>query len=917
VALEGPAGIGKTRLLAAARAAARDAGFRVLLARPGELEREFPFNVARQLFEPVLAALAPGERAAALAGAAGLAAPLFDDRAAERADRPETPFPLLHGLHWLAANLAAAEPLALVVDDLHWADEPSLRFLAYLARRLDGLAILLVVAARPPEPGTPEPLLEALLADDQATALRPGPLSEEAAAALLEARLGAAPEPRFLAACQRATGGNPFLLAELAGALGAEGVAPADAQAERVADLGPRGVARAVGARLRRLPGSAAALARAVAVLDGAATLPLAARLADLSDAEAEHAAGALADAGLLREDGAAFVHPIVRQAVYRELAPAERARAHERAARLHREEGAPRDRVAAHLLQAAPRGEPWAVDALWAAARAALGRGAPAAAVAHLRRALAEPPPPERRAELLRELGAAEALAHAPEAVEHLEQALGLLQDPRERAEAALELGRTLFGLDRPQEAVAALEAAIAAAAGVDEQLALRVEAELIGAARLHVGLRPLVEERLERLRGRVDGDGPGQRLLLASLAYGSAAVGDNWVRTASLARRALGGGQLLAEVGPESATLTFALNALAIADALDEAVAACDAALEQARARGSALGFALASASRSWTHFRRGALVDAEADARAALAVRREVGWHFATPFALAFLIEALVERGELAEAERTLERARLTGPLPDHMSVIHLLDARGNLHLASGRPREALADLLECGRRHEAWGSLNPGAQWWRSSAALAHCALGEADAARLRADEELALAQRYGAPRAVGIALRVAGLVRADDEGLELLRRSVAVLEDSPARLERARSLAELGAALRRAGRRVEARELLREAVDVAYRCGAGALLHRAQDELVAAGARPRRARLSGPGALTPSERRVAGMAAEGMSNREIAQALFVTEKTVEMHLGNAYRKLSIRSRAQLPRALEVEPAGAAT
>jgi DNA-binding NarL/FixJ family response regulator len=176
------------------------------------------------------------------------------------------------------------------------------------------------------------------------------------------------------------------------------------------------------------------------------------------------------------------------------------------------------------------------------------------------------------------------------------------------------------------------------------------------------------------------------------------------------------------------------------------------------------------------------------------------------------------------------------------------------------------------------------------------------------------EELELARTWGAPRALGAALRAAGLVEGGEQGLALLEEAVEVLTSSPAKLEHAKARTELGAALRRANRRSEAREQLRRAVELATICGATPLAARAETELRATGARSRRIALSGLESLTPSERRVAQMAAEGPTNREIAQALFVTPKTVELHLSSVYRKLGISSRSQLPAEL-AEPARA--
>jgi DNA-binding CsgD family transcriptional regulator len=208
----------------------------------------------------------------------------------------------------------------------------------------------------------------------------------------------------------------------------------------------------------------------------------------------------------------------------------------------------------------------------------------------------------------------------------------------------------------------------------------------------------------------------------------------------------------------------------------------------------------------------------------------------------------------------------------------------------------------------RRLDELSGLDTPAIPSRACQALAHLQLGERDAARALAEEELQRARRWNTPSALACALRTAGLVEGSDRGIELLKQAVASVERSPAMYERARCLTELGAALRRAGQRRDARERLREALDLADRCGALRLASRARDELVALGARPRRAALSGRDALTPSERRVAQLAAAGLSNRDIAQALFVSLRTVEGHLTHTYMKLDISSREQLADAL---------
>ncbi|HEX8101295.1 MAG TPA: ATP-binding protein, partial [Solirubrobacteraceae bacterium] len=275
----GHAGVGKTRLLQQGRELAAEAGLTVCRARGSEIEREFAFGVVRQLVDPLLLALGAERRAELLAGPAAGAAPLLGGAVAPAGPAlTDASFATLHGLYWLLATLAEQAPLALVADDVHWADEPSLRFLDFLGRRLDGLAVLVLAGARP----EPDPLLEAL-ADGAAAVLRPQPLSPTAAGALVE-RAFAQAAPAFVAACVEATGGNPFLLGELLAGLAAEGVRPDDAGRDRVRALGPAGVRRSAAARVRRISPAAACLAAAVAVLGPSADLREAAALAGIGE---------------------------------------------------------------------------------------------------------------------------------------------------------------------------------------------------------------------------------------------------------------------------------------------------------------------------------------------------------------------------------------------------------------------------------------------------------------------------------------------------------------------------------------------------------------------------------------------------------------------------------------------------------
>jgi DNA-binding CsgD family transcriptional regulator len=910
LAVEGRPGIGKTRLLQAIRTSASEADFTVASARGGELERDFAYGVVRQLFEPLLFSAAPPEREALLAGAANLATRVLGQLDAEDHEPATTVHSTLYGLYWFTANLAAQKPLLICLDDAHWSDAPSLRFLAYLAHRLDGLPVLLAIGTWPAEGRAAEGALDELLSDPATRLLHPAPLSEAAVGRLLRVRLGPWTKDVFARACHDATKGNPFLLSALIGALRAEGVCGTAADSMRLRGMSPPAVSRAVLRRLAALPAEALQLAGAVAVLGDEAILEDACELASLDVTDAAEAADALAQIEILRPGlPLGFVHPIIRAAVHAEVAPRERQQQHAAAARMLANRGSSPEQVAAQLLAAAPSGTDWVVDPLRRAAQAALIRGAPDVAVTYLRRALAEPPAVALRGEVLFELGIAEARSELG-GTRRMAEALELSADPARRAAIALWLGRTLGLRGEHDQAVQVLERAHAEIADTDVQLRLRLEAETVAHCLHSAAKLPLGFERLERMPSEVKGGGTGHRLLLAMAGFAQTSSGRlPPAAAAALARKTALEGDLAEEAN--LSLLLFTAETLVFADHLEEADRLLDEAIASARRRGSMPGVALASTFQSQVALRRGSVREAEADARQALKLVGPDVLGYCRTYALSFLVDALIERGAYEEADHLL---RETGPLdtwPELWQFMLLAGSRGRLRIAQGRVAEGLADVLECGRRVAPWRPRNPSTVPWRSEAALAHARLGERDEAQRLAAWELRNAHAVGALRGLGVALRTAGLVEGGNRGLELLHRATTVLARSTAKLEYARALTDLGSALRRGGHRSDARGPLRQGLDLAQQCGARPLSERAHHELVATGARPRRLMVSGVESLTPSEQRVARMAAEGSTNREVAQALFVTEKTVEVHLTRTYRKLGIRSRSQLPGALSDE------
>ncbi len=910
--IEATAGLGKTRLLQSACERGRQAGMRVLSARATELERDFPFARVRQLFEPVLAALDEPARSALFEGAAGAARGALG--MPEDGDSPPDTFAVLHGVYWLAAALAEQRPLLLALDDAHWSDAASLDVLAFLVPRLEELPVLLVVACRPQEAGAPRSLAR-IATDSLARRLTPHALSPAGAAALLGEELEQQPESAFAATCHELSGGNPFLLRELARTLAAERIQPAAAQEPRVRELAPERVTRTVQLRLARLSPAAQAVARAVVVLGDDADHRLAGELVGLDEAAVARGADELRAAAILNPDAAlCFVHPLVRTALDAELPAGERAAAHARTVELLRARGASAQQLAAHLVATEARGARATVETLLAAAATALASGAPRSASAYLMRALREPAPQDLRPALLEAVIAAGIRAPdralfetvLPELLEQLER------DPGLCVRWGLKVSMWMILNGRADDATPLLERAIAVAGGQgDVESVLRLEAQLSLVAQ-----RPLPDARarLTQYGDRIRPDSASGRLAAAHAAEWHAFDGTAADAT-DAARRALARDGRIFTEQPEFFAPGRALLALILADELDAAQRAAEQALAYARQRNATPELVAAWWMSGGVAWARGDLAAAEADTRQALDVARLGKLRFAELPLQAVLTGLLVARGELAAANAELEASGMTGEIPDVMWFALSLFARGQLRFEQGRFEQAAADFLQLERLASRWGVIGMPAPPARICAARAVAALGERERARAMAEAALAHARHWGAPTLVARALCTLAMTLDGAERLTALEEAVAVLDGSPARLVRAEALTDLGAALRRSRRRVDARPPLREALELARRCGAGALAKRAYDELSATGEHVRHHTPIGVESLTPSQRRVAELAASGMTNRQVAQALFLTIKTIETHLAAAYDKLGIRSRQQLPAALSERAAEA--
>src|SRR5262245_19079961 len=802
VVVEAPSGLGKTSLLGEAASRADEAGFICLRARASDLEEDFAYGLVRQLLEPLVAGATDAGRDELFDGAASLSRGLFapDESGSISLGGDSKAFSVLHGLYWLINNLAVERPVALLVDDLHWSDAESLRFLTYLGPRLDGLPVTVIATTRPGEGDVAA--VARLTSAPETKVLRPRPLSVEAAAQLCELRLGPDVPADFVAACRDATGGNPFFLEALLREAVDEGFSTDDR--ERVRAIAPAAVARSVLLRLSGKPPAARALVHAVAVLGNGATVAEAAALSDVSIEDAVDATDLLATLGIFKPDGGLeFAHSIVRTAVREEMGARGAALSHARAAEVLAELGAPAERIAAQIVAADPAGDPRRVELLRRVAANALARGAPAAAVAWLRRALAEPPPPESRLELLNELGTAELRLGAPEAVEHLRTVVESAEDPVALTGATSKLALALTLAGNSDAAYDALEPVVDRLENDDRERALVLEAQLAShAQQAGRDKRARVAERLKR-RGCLDGRTSGERLVRASQAYQRAQESESSAEAAAYLEGALDNGALLDDINLDIAGPFYDIAvALLSTDSLDVAEENLERGLENARRRGSIPGVAFLTELRGWVSLRRGAVGKAECDARSALELLLSHGIPLGVPYCVALLVRALTEAGELDAAERELRTHAPDGLFLGGAESHPLMEVRALLRIAQGKTREGLDELLALPGLSEYWGGVNHLSWRWRSHAALASAALGERDQARRLAAEDLQLARRWGAASGVGVALRASALVGHGDATVEGLREAANVLEASPARLEYARTLVDLGAALRR-------------------------------------------------------------------------------------------------------------------
>ena len=894
VVIEAVAGLGKTALIAAAVEQARARNVQVLSARSGHLAAAAPYDVLRRVLGPAV------ERRGGpkvLTGAAGFAAPLFTPGAEPAAG-------VDYGCLELFGALAEEGPLLVAVDDAHWADAESLRVLTELAESIDREPVMVLLAARPAENPVAQPLLSRMVTADMATLVSPAPLTEAGVRAVLRATFGREPDPSFTLRCATVSAGNVFYLRILTRPLIAAGLGPDAEATAKLAASGPEALARTVRARLGELGSEATNLAFATAVLGDGERLAHAAAMSSLSRLRASAEAVRLVSAAILTEpDPIAFPHSLVRASVEQSAPSWLIGELHARAARTLDAAGQPPHRIAEHYLAAPPAGSAEACRLLLAEGRRALDAGSAVSALHLLTRALDEPPPTESRAEVLHALARAErATGRLTAARRHLTEAIDGGNRPVTAA-AMSDLIEVLYGLD-DQRAVSALRRrAIAMAPFGASQEEVRLRAMLLA----HPDNRVIVGPQPDLLGADPDhlptGTGEERHLLLCAALYRRSAPGGSTAEFVTHLRRVVAG---LPEDRPLSYWEVYAANQaaayLAAAEQMDEA----DLILSRLRADVARLRGVAPDLQAEWNQrttfnaLRRGEFEEALARQAAADEFARRNGLSVYAGYTHYVHGWVHLEQGRFLDAGRSF----LQAPADDGVN-----QALG--HLLTGRPDEALASLGRFGLPSDPNAPIvNVEIDFEvHLVASHAHDLLGDRDAALAAADRDVLVRRRHGPAFRLGLALRRRASFAPARSAVALLHEAVLAGADTPRLPALARIRASYGAALVRATRLTEARAELARALDLADRLTLTHLAEQITGTLrKAGGRRPARRRITGAASLTPGQRAVVDQAVRGLTDREIANELYVTSKTVESHLNAAYRKLGISGRDGLKDAL---------
>ncbi|WP_314173803.1 helix-turn-helix transcriptional regulator [Streptomyces winkii] len=900
VTLAGPAGIGKTSLLRTFLGSDACRGMTVLHGSCSEIEAGAGYGGVRALFRSLGLSAQDADNSRLLSGGARRALPALTTGSLT----PESSgaYSVMHGLYWLAANLMAERPLLLALDDVHWCDERSLAWIDFLLRRSEEMPLLVVLAQR----NEAVPFSSSALADIAArpcsVTLELAPLSRQDVVDLVGYAYQGAADSSFVRDVAALPGGNPMLLKRLLLELRSAGVHPDEEGATRAREIAGHVVSDSVRGVLGSLPDWVRTLARAAAVLGDAPPERVGA-LAGLPPTLVDEGVKVLRKAEIFAPNGLGLVHDLVRSAVLDDMDGDELAELRTNAALLLNDEGLPSEQVANQLLLLPRLTAPWMTAVLCEAADQAESRAAPEAAVRYLNRAReADPDSLALRLQLARCVVQAE----PAEAVRQLESVLDSPLDLRSRAAVAVQFGRVCVSAQQSPAAVRVLEDVLEQLdrelgrdpGPADVELRTGVQAALLmTGADETITIGPVLERA--SAMPTPPGDTTAQRQLLAMQAWLGAVGGapvDECVEKARRAIRSTG--------GPSEESLFASAFTLSLADEAEEALEALDQLLQASQRSAAAWSYVLALAIRAFVLHGIGALPEALADAQTSVGIIADERWGHTSAMPQISLAMVLTDLGEPQRAESvldTIERPNLDRFVTEYPWYAQVA-ARTRWSL--GDVEGSLDLLYACGRSLDESGVANPVfLPWWLDGAGML-MDLGRTKEARGLAERGTELAERWGTPRAKALAALGRGLTTPGREGIELLAESAQMFAGSPARGEHARAEFLAGRALLAEGDRRTARDHLRTAADLAQRCGTFKLGEMARSLLIEAGGRMRKMSGSPLGMLTGMERKVADLAAAGTSNRAIAEALFVTVRTVETHLTSAYRKLGVTSRADL-------------
>ncbi|QOV34141.1 AAA family ATPase [Streptomyces ferrugineus] len=844
--LRGEAGLGKTALLAETRRIAEARGCTVWSARGSETLSSVPFNVVRQLLQPALLSLMPEEAREYLGDWYDIAGPALG--ITEPGERQADPQGVCDGLVAAVRRLARRDwPLVLLVDDAHWADQETLRWLAAFAERLDEQSVLVMVARRPGEAGDGARHLDAVAAAGSSVATLSA-LTPQATAGLTRATLGPHADAPFCREVWAVTGGNPYETVELLAKVQDSEYEPTEAAAGELRALNRAARGGGLVARLETLGIEATRFAWAAAILGTGISVDLVADLATMSLDEAVRCAELLRTARILTESDAGggrpddgelqFVHPLIATAVYNSIPDALRTAMHGIAARVVTDNGHGAAVAARHLLEVHPDDDEELVEQLREAAREHLAVGAPDAARRCLERALLEPPLPDVHPRVLHELGCATLLTAPATTIDHLQTALampGLVGD--ERVDAVCRLSQALLHNDQLEEAVRTVEAE--AARHPAGPAKLRLQAVQFMWEGIHAGeaTSPGRSARLAELARTCTGRDNPERALLILRGFDAMARGENAEEVAELCDRALVNGRLAPGLGwtdPEwGIELPMMLaSAYAYTDRLDRAEALYNEALrayESAGWRGGHL--ALAHAYVGLGLRRRGRLREAEASLRKSLALAERVGRRLPLHWsATCNLVDTLLARGHVDQAWEIAEQYGFAPPYPSTIVLPDPRSVRGRLLLAVGRTKDGVNELEAAEKAAAVRGHHNPVLVPWAVDLARVLASEDPARAARL-ATEVRRQSERLGTDTAIGEALRCAAALETGQRAVRLAEQAVAYLEASPCQYEHAAARVEYGIAARSSAE-------LRRGIALAQTCGADGLVLQAETALAA-------------------------------------------------------------------------------